>query len=368
MSLIPCQAYPEKYEGLLNDKVIAYEKLMNAFDTPDVEVFESPREHYRMRAEFKVWRDGDDIHYAMWGEDKTVPVLLDTCQIADKAIADLMPKLMAEIREREALKRRLFQVDFLATQSGGMLVTLIYHRPLGDEWEKEARELQGELGVYIIGRSRKQKLVLTQDWVQETLNVNGQMFHYQQVENSFTQPNAAVNEKMLGWALVHTPQSESDLLELYCGNGNFTCVLSQRFRKVLATEIAKSSVKSAHLNFEHNGIENVSIARMSSEEFTDAMNGVREFRRLKQAGIELSEFDCKTIFVDPPRAGLDDETLKLVAEFDRVIYISCNPETLADNLKTLTQTHRIQAMAVFDQFPYTHHLESGVVLTKLSNW
>lgn len=362
MSLIPCQAYPEKYEGLLNDKVIAFEQLMSGFETPEIEVFESPREHYRMRAEFKVWRDADDIHYAMWGEDKTLPVLLETCQIADKAIADLMPKLMNEIREREALKNRLFQVDFLATLSGAMLVTLIYHRPLGDEWEKEARELQGELGVYIIGRSRKQKLVLTQDWVRETLNVSGQMFHYQQIEGSFTQPNAAVNEKMLAWALEHTPSSESDLLELYCGNGNFTCVLSQQFRKVLATEISKSSVKSALLNFEYNGVENVSIARMSSEEFTDAMNGVREFRRLKQAGIELSEFDCKTIFVDPPRAGLDDETLNLVAGFERVIYISCNPETLAHNLQVLTNTHSIEAMAVFDQFPYTHHVESGVVL------
>ena len=47
-----------------------------------------------------------------------------------------------------------------------------------------------------------------------------------------------------------------------------------------------------------------------------------------------------------------------------VLYISCNPETLGDNLATLSATHNIESLAFFDQFPYTHHLESGVVLSK----
>lgn len=63
-------------------------------------------------------------------------------------------------------------------------------------------------------------------------------------------------------------------------------------------------------------------------------------------------------------AGLDDFTVQLLSQFERVVYISCNPETLHENLKTLAGTHTVQRFAVFDQFPYTHHLECGVLLIR----
>jgi tRNA (uracil-5-)-methyltransferase len=80
--------------------------------------------------------------------------------------------------------------------------------------------------------------------------------------------------------------------------------------------------------------------------------------------IDLTSFNCNTIFVDPPRAGLDAETVKMVQEYDNIVYISCSPETLSDNLESFSQTHNIERFALFDQFPYTHHVESGVYLTK----
>ena len=101
---------------------------------------------------------------------------------------------------------------------------------------------------------------------------------------------------------------------------------------------------------------------MSAEEFTQAMQGVREFNRLK--GIDLKAYECNTIFVDPPRAGLDADTVKLVQQYERILYISCNPHTLCDNLQTLSQTHRIEKAALFDQFPYTEHMEAGVWLVR----
>ena len=61
---------------------------------------------------------------------------------------------------------------------------------------------------------------------------------------------------------------------------------------------------------------------------------------------------------------MDDETLKLVAKFEHIIYVSCNPETLCENLQYLTQMHKIQEVALFDQFPFTHHIETGVLLIK----
>ncbi len=171
---------------------------------------------------------------------------------------------------------------------------------------------------------------------------------------------------MLNWAVsVTTPETKinnGDLLELYCGNGNFTVALAQNFNRVLATEISKPLTAAAVFNCENNQINNVSLVRMSAEDISSALNGEREFRRLKE--IELDEYNFSTVFVDPPRAGLDSETEKMVQRFDTILYISCNPTTLAENLKTLTKTHTIEKTAFFDQFPYTEHMECGVLLKK----
>ena len=77
--------------------------------------------------------------------------------------------------------------------------------------------------------------------------------------------------------------------------------------------------------------------------------------------------DFQTVLVDPPRAGLDSETLQMVSAYSRIIYISCNPETLIENLDYLTKTHDVTAAAMFDQFPYTDHVETGVVLEVKTN-
>ena len=140
--------------------------------------------------------------------------------------------------------------------------------------------------------------------------------------------------------------------------------MAQNFNQVLATELAKSSVKAAQYNIKANHIDNVRIVRLSAQEVVEALNGTREFKRLKQAGISLNDYNFKTVFVDPPRSGLDDDGCALAQQFDRIVYISCNPETLKANLEQMTQTHRVSRFALFDQFPYTHHTEAGVLLER----
>ena len=153
-----------------------------------------------------------------------------------------------------------------------------------------------------------------------------------------------------------------DFLESYCGLGNFTLPLSHYFDKVLATEISKGSIHAALENCELNGVENITFARLASEEMTEALQGVREFTRLKE--IDLKAYDFSTVLVDPPRAGLDLGTIELISNIDNIIYISCNPETLAGNLHSLCRSHRIERFAMFDQFPYTDHMECGVLLKR----
>ena len=140
--------------------------------------------------------------------------------------------------------------------------------------------------------------------------------------------------------------------------------LAQNFRKVLATEVSKPSVQLASRCFAANNVTNIKVARLSSEEFTDAYANNKTYHRLQEIGVKISDYDLKTVFVDPPRAGLDDGTCLLVSKFDKIVYVSCNPVTLARDLAKLVRTHRIVRYAGFDQFPYTHHLEAGVILIK----
>lgn len=357
----------EQYSDLLAKKTENLTALLKPFNAPELEVFASKPSHFRMRAEFRVWHEEGSLYHIMFNPETKERYRVDSFPIASKLINQMMQALLAEIKGNETLTRKLFQVDYLSTLSGEIAVSMLYHKTLNDEWIAQAKALKSRLEqqgfkVQIIGRANKQKIALDFDYVEEILPIDGKNYIYRQVENSFTQPNAEMNIKMLEWARNCTKDSQGDLLELYCGNGNFSIALAENFRKVLATEISKSSVQSAQYNIEQNGIDNLQIIRMSAEEFTQAMNGVREFYRLK--GIDLKSYDCNTIFVDPPRAGLDQDTLNMVQAYDRILYISCNPETLADNLQQLSQTHRIEKAALFDQFPYTHHIESGVWLIK----
>ncbi len=368
--MIPGKAYPERYDEQLADKLRALQSQFSAFKMPKLETFESPKTHYRMRAEFKIWQQGERAHYAMYqpGEYKK-PILIDEFSIGSQYIVDLMPHLLSAINASAALRQRLFQVEFLSSLAGEVLVTLIYHKALDDQWDAEASTLETALKCKIIGRSRKQKRVLSTDYITESLQVGEEFFHYQQVETGFTQPNARVCESMLSWACrcaeqIITQQSDNkkDLLELYCGNGNFTLPLSRRFDKVLATEVSKTSVNSARFNIEKNACENIEIIRLASEEVSAALAGEREFRRLQM--IQLEDYNFSTVFVDPPRAGLDDATVELVSRFDNILYISCNPDTLKRNLEALDTSHEPVRFAAFDQFPYTHHLECGLWLRK----
>ena len=357
---------PQTYDAQLNAKRIKLNDAFAQFETPELEVFASDTAHYRMRAEFRVWHEGDDLYYYMFDKVLNEKVRCDQYLPASELINQVMPVLMAELKPCPALRHKLFQVDFLSTLSGEILVSLLYHRQLDSEWQTKATELKQRLAtqfnINLIGRARKQKIDLDKDYVVESLEVNGNTLKYKQIENSFTQPNAKVSVKMLEWALDVTQNSTGDLLELYCGNGNFSIALAPNFNRVLATELAKPSVDAAQYNIDINGVKNLQIIRMSAEDFSDAMAKKRSFRRLE--GVDLDSYVCNTIFVDPPRAGIDPDTLALVQGYERILYISCNPETLLDNLKVLDSTHKISRFALFDQFPYTDHMESGVLLER----
>jgi tRNA (uracil-5-)-methyltransferase len=354
-----CTLYEHTYEKGLELKLKETKALFSDLYNGEYDIITSPTSNFRYRAEFRIWHEGDTINYAMNDiNKKALPI--KSCQIVSPAIHSLMPKLLKALKCDERLKTKLFAIEFLSTQMGDTLVTLIYHRRLEAEWSELAKELEIDFDIKIIGRSRGQKVVLSSEQVNEQLQIDT-TYQYRFYENGFTQPNPKVNEQMISW-VIEQLEEPKDLIELYCGAGNFTIPLSNHFEKVLATEISKISIKSAKENLELNGVDNVNFARLSAAEITQALHKERAFNRLKE--IVLDEYEFSHIFVDPPRAGLDETSTKLVKDYDTILYISCNPVTLQRDLQELTKTHEIKRFAFFDQFAYTHHIESGVVLKR----
>jgi len=261
-----CSVYELSYEEELASKKERVLGLLAPFEVEDLEVFSASESHYRARSEFKIWHEGDEAFYAMSRLDKKGAFNLNECPKVIEPIEKRMKPLLEKINSSETLKHRLFAVEFLATTTDECLITMIYHRKLDAIWEAEAREVENFLKSKIMGRSRKQKVILSDEFVTEKLFIDGQDVFYRHYESGFTQPNPAVNVCMIEWAIRQAKSVQGgDFLESYCGLGNFTIPLSKYFNKVLATEISKRSIYAAKENCALNGVTKyLSIIQVAS--------------------------------------------------------------------------------------------------------
>lgn len=348
----------ENYEISLKQKTKNLKEEFADFYDKEFEIFQSQKKHFRNRAEFKIYIEENVANFAMSGKESKF-VKIKNCQIVDNKIYALMDDLINQINLDEALKNRLFGVEFITTKDE-ILTILLYHKNI-DEISQNLAKLKEKLNINLIARSRKKRLVFGNEILKEKLLINGENFYYRFSEGSFIQPNTKINEKMIEFALSCIKDSKKcDYLEMYCGYGNFTMPLTKSFQKSLATEISKQSIKNAKVNCTLNDIQNCEFVRISSEELMDGFYQKREFKRLKD--INLKDYNFSHILVDPPRVGLDEKVINFIKNFDNIIYISCNYATLKRDLQTLCKTHKIARFGLFDQFAYTNHLECGILL------
>lgn len=410
---------PKNYSQYLKEKTQRVTQLLtNALNTSESlqgwddikklnpEVFASIPEGYRMRTEFAIFHPNDEhFLYAMF-EPHSKPrkmIYIEHFLGCHQAINEAMDAIRCHLPKWQILKHQLFAMDFLYGNQQNIVITLHYHKKLNDVWYQALQELQQQLNSLktqtcedntiklnysFVGRARKQKLTLGDDFVIDTYQTTRGPVSIKHYENTFSQPNSYVCTKMLNFALncakeivantntmpVSTINAEAnttasvpsnDLLELYCGSGTFTMTLAPLFTKILATELDRLPIDAGHFNLKQNGITNTKIVRLSAQEVNEAFSGVREFKRLQQQNIRCQDYNFSTLLIDPPRAGLHDEAaLSFTSRYDHVIYISCSPESLAEDLRYLTKTHKIQKIAFFDQFPYTLHIETIVLLSK----
>ena len=328
--------------------------------TDDLEFFQSPPSKFRTRVEFGVVSTNSfDFTMVENGEK----IFVDYLDICNPSINQIIRHLKKQVVLSDIIKEKLFQVEIQVSRKGECFISLIYHKSLDSNWIEKAQILSEKLQSSIIGRSKNQKLIIGRDYIIETYDANGNKFQIKLYEQCFSQPNPYVCDQMLSW-VAHHPRSESDVVELHCGVGTFTVILSQMFSKVLCTENSRPSIKALAINMKENCIDNVAFGRLSGIETLEALNNKREFTRLRH--VNLKDYKIDTLFLDPPRSGLESLTVDLIKEmnFQQLIYLSCNFQSLKSNILDLLSTYEVEKAAFFDQFPYTDHMEIGVFLKR----
>ena len=147
---------------------------------------------------------------------------------------------------------------------------------------------------------------------------------------------------------------EETLLDLYCGAGTIGLTMARRFGRLIGVEIVPQAVEDARQNARRNCITN---ARFLCADAGQAA------RQLLQEGLRP-----QTVTVDPPRKGLDEAARQAVLALapQRLVYISCDPATMARDIKELSQGgYRLTQARAFDLFPCTANVETVVLLSKL---
>ena len=170
---------------------------------------------------------------------------------------------------------------------------------------------------------------------------------------SFYQVNPIQAEKLYNEALSFAEPAGKTVLDLYCGAGTITLNLAKHAKTVIGSEIVPEAVENAENNAKMNGISNACFICCDCSELKDRF-GRSEVRP-----------DC--IVVDPPRKGLAKDVIGYIAELspESVVYVSCNPETLARDIRIFnTYGYVLKKITAVDMFPGTFHVETVVLVTK----
>ena len=166
-------------------------------------------------------------------------------------------------------------------------------------------------------------------------------------KNSFYQVNRFLTEALYNEVIKHFKDNNiENVLDLYCGVGTMTQLVSPYVSHVTGIEIVEDAIKSANIRKEENGCKNVDFICGKVEDFIDS----------------FSKIDA--IIVDPPRSGLDKKTVDtlLKIEADMIVYVSCDPVTLARDIGILKEKYDVDSIQPVDMFPNTHHVECVAVL------
>jgi 23S rRNA (uracil1939-C5)-methyltransferase len=169
-------------------------------------------------------------------------------------------------------------------------------------------------------------------------------FTFQISANSFFQTNTPAAEALYRKVAEYAELENTETaLDLYCGTGTIPIFLASSAREIIGIEISKSSVLDAQRNCEKNGIHNCHFICGDIRKKLSAVS-----------------FTPHVLIIDPPRTGMHKDVLSQVLALspERIIYVSCNPATLARDVGQMTQDYELVEIQPVDMFPHTYHIEA----------
>ena len=283
---------------------------------------------YRHRGRFRV--DGEAVGFH--GERSHRLVAISRCPLMIDAINAVLPGLRG--------LGRFAKVSEVQVASDGVRVSAFFPGvPFG---KGMVEHLAGRTGGVLSGARFEDR-----SWGEERITLPLEGISYSVSPRSFFQANWRMNQAMvrrIGALLGESAGAR--LLDLYAGAGNFALPLAAKVREVVAVEGEARSFRELRGNVRENALGNVRIVRSSVETFRPD-----------------GRFDA--MILDPPRAGLSERSLARVREVaaGKVFYVSCNPATLARDVRSLADRYDLASLEMHDFFPNTHHVEALAVLS-----
>ncbi|HCD7968786.1 TPA: 23S rRNA (uracil(1939)-C(5))-methyltransferase RlmD [Citrobacter amalonaticus] len=339
-----CQQQHASIELQQRSKSAALSRLMNNDVT---KVIADAPWGYRRRARLSLNFQPKTQQFQMGFRKSASSDIVDVrqCPILVPQLEALLPDLRACLGSLQGI-RHLGHVELVQADSGTLMI-LRHTAPLSraDNEKLERFSHSKGLSLYLAPQSEILETVSGQTpWYES----NGLRLNFS--PRDFIQVNAGVNQKMVASALEWLDVQPGDrVLDLFCGMGNFTLPLATRAASVVGVEGVPALVEKGRENAQQNGLHNVTFFHENLEEDVTrqpwAKNG----------------FD--KILLDPARAGAAGVMQHIIKlQPGRVVYVSCNPATLARDSEALLRAgYQIQRLAMLDMFPHTGHLESMVL-------
>jgi 23S rRNA (uracil1939-C5)-methyltransferase len=294
--------------------------------------------HYRHRARLAVATIDGKPAIGFKGNNSHQVIAVAECPILDERLQPLLhqiPQWLAQLTQWRRLEEILIAVD-----ADGVLAI---------DWNSQRAFPKAD--AELLASLAKQEGVLAggQSTLVYRSPVTGSEFHY--TPRDFTQINPAINDaltqRMLQWL---EPCAGETVADLFCGLGNFSQPLARRAQTVVGFESSVSMVERAAKNAAHAGLDNAKYSTLDLFEHADQLDDV---------------FD--KVLLDPPRAGARAvcERLAKFKRLQRIVYVSCNPQTLARDLALLVAGgFVVRQAALVDMFPQTGHCEAVVRLSR----
>ena len=306
---------------------------------------------------------------------------IDACQIEDELSSAIIRDIRGLLHSfkiktydedtgygllRHVLVRRGFH-------SGEVMVVLVLGSPVlpsKNHFVKALRELHPEISTVIVNVNDKRTSMVLGDkesviygkgYIEDTLC--GCTFRIS--PKSFYQVNPVQTELLYGKAIAYAALTGNEtVVDAYCGTGTIGIIAAKSAKKVIGVELNRDAVRDAVKNAKCNNVKNIDFYNADAGQF---MVEMAEYRADAKTGEKNGADEVDVVFMDPPRAGSDEAFLSSVVTLapKRVVYVSCNPETLARDLLYLTKHgYRAQECQPVDMFPWTKHVETVVLLSK----